>query len=166
VPIDKNQTFTFDDVPLGRFRVSVVPASSNSDWIIESVIVNERESVDSGFEVKGEPITGVAIRITNRPARIRGMLSDGKDQPITNYRVTVFSTDSSRWSFPSRYVGSATTGRDGRYVIENVASGDYFVLAQQDFELDDAAMFEMFVEASHTAPRGLRLVASASKYST
>jgi protocatechuate 3,4-dioxygenase beta subunit len=81
-----------------------------------TVSIPTRDGVISGLvvDLNGNPIEGVNIQAYSPVYPYFGSLDDSLARPVP---------------WPGEFWGYATTDRNGRYIIENVPTGDYYVLA-------------------------------------
>ncbi len=131
----------------GASTAAAVPA-----WTMKSVMLAGRDVADVSFEVRpGEDISGVVITMTNRPTEIAGRVIDAAGRPAPGYPIVVFSTDRRYWTFGSRRIQQARPATDGRYRINGLPAGEYYVCAATEvnaLELYSPEFLEQLVAGS------------------
>ena len=106
-----------------------VLTSAPSNWYLKSVRVRGREITD---EVMGFPMSGfirdLEVSVSNKGATIDGDALDG-NAPTTDYSVVLFSSNPDHWFPNSRFVKIMRPNDRGKFRIEGVADGDYYLAA-------------------------------------
>ena len=113
----------FDDIGAGEFW----PRVRGSGWIIQSVDWGGQDYTSRPFDAaSATSFSGVTITVTNRGAAASGVVRQ------KGAVVIVFPAEQSMWSnfgfSPSR-IKTAMPDDEGRFAIEQLAAGDYFVIA-------------------------------------
>jgi hypothetical protein len=161
---DASGAFHMANVPPGRYRANVVvlgpgrgagaggggrggggagplqmagaPAAS---WQLKSVMSGDVDAIDHPIEVtqNAAPADLVAT-FTDRLGEISGAVRNGAGQPVSDYRIVVFSADKTVWGTSSRRMRAPVqTERDGTFRVENLPAGNYFLAAVTDMDQDD-----------------------------
>jgi hypothetical protein len=134
--VDKDGKFETVGLPAGRYLVKVprVPAG----WTLESVQYAGRDVSDRPLDVGPSRISGLTIRLTNRPSTLAGSVRNterGTGNPEPQAVVIAFPTDRTQWrdygSTPRRLQMTGVSA-DGSYEIRGLPPGDYFVAAVRD----------------------------------
>jgi hypothetical protein len=73
----------------------------------------------------------IEVVLTNRTTQVIGSLSDLKGRSPTDLAVLAFATDQSQWYAGTRFRRRISPSSDGRFTIEGLPPGDYFVLAAE-----------------------------------
>jgi hypothetical protein len=134
--------------PDGRFTARMRPGSYAlgirglaSPWTFKTAIVHGREVGAGPVVVTAEDLADVVVVLTNRPAAIAGSVTA---QTTSDAAIVLFPAEREAWSAPpaSGVFGSAapwrahrTRAEDGRFTLEQIVPGEYFVAA-----IDEAAM--------------------------
>ena len=92
----------------------------------------------------------MTIVLTNRGAKIEGMVLDTAGKPRPMASVTLFPEESSQRFFQSTRVRTTTSDEQGRYNLEGLPAGSYLILPAERSPLEgavfpDASIFEPFV---------------------
>jgi protocatechuate 3,4-dioxygenase beta subunit len=123
--LEADGSFTLAGVPPG---VHWIRARAPQGWVLKSVIVDGRETIDTPLEVRGNGRTaGIRMSFTDRVSEIAGTLTDERRAPVTDYTVLVFSTDEEQWRPQSRHVMTARPDQNGRFQIRGLPPGGYFL---------------------------------------
>jgi len=138
VQADATGTFSFANVPPGRYFVRQDPGSISSllgAWTLRSVMLGGRDISDVPLTVAGDDIDGLLATFTDRTAILTGLVRDAQGAADATAAVVVFPADRGLWSdygaLPRR-LRAATTDRTGAFSIPGLPSGEYFVLALPD----------------------------------
>jgi hypothetical protein len=105
--------------------------SSPFNWSLKSVTVRGLDVTD---EVTGFPIAGLGfirdlqVVVSNKGATIEGDATDGT-AVNADYSVILFSTNPDHWFRHSRFLKTARSNTTGKFRIEGVTDGDYYLLA-------------------------------------
>ena len=133
-PTRVNADGTFQATGLVDRRVIRVQ-SAPEGWFLKAVTHEGRDVTDSGIDfTPGRTVSGIDVLLTRRVPVLTGVVHDSTKRPITDYTVVVFSTDTSKWQFPTRFVTSARSDQDGRFSIRGMPPDDYFVIALEYVE--------------------------------
>ncbi len=81
------------------------------------------------FGTKDASLTGVAVILTNKTARVGGRVTDAAGRPATDYTVVVFSTSADRWYQGSRFFTFTRPKPDGSFAIAGLPPAEYYVAA-------------------------------------
>jgi protocatechuate 3,4-dioxygenase beta subunit len=118
----------------GIFRIDqlwgprVIRVASRSAWMVERISVGGRDVTDTPIWFNGRDISGVEVMLTKRSASVSGRIVDARGEPGAG-QVVVFPADPDVWTAHSRFVKSATAGRDGTFVVNGIPPGDYLAVA-------------------------------------
>jgi len=110
-----------------RLQLQRVPAA----WMLKEVLVNGIDVTDRpiSFGVREASLTGVEVVLTDRVNELSGTVADERTGPAAGSKVIVFSTDRARWYPSSRFLRTAVAGADGRFVVQGLPAGGYYVAA-------------------------------------
>jgi hypothetical protein len=123
--VERDGTFTVESVAPGPHYIQ---AQAPQGWILKSVLVGGRETVDRPLDVTGgERVTGVTVVFTDRVAEIGGSVTDSRGTPITEYTVLAFPVDETLWRPQSRHIRTARTDQNGGFQIRGLPGGDYYL---------------------------------------
>jgi hypothetical protein len=120
-------TFTLRGIQPGLHWIR---AQAPSGWMLESVVVEGRETIDTPLELRGgQTIANVRIGFTNRVSELNGAVTDTLGAPATEYTVLAFAGDPALWRPQSRQIATARPDQNGRFQIRGLPAGDYYVAA-------------------------------------
>ncbi len=133
-----------------------------SGWSPRSIMVNGRDVLDQHLTITGD-LTGVVVTMTNQPTKLSGRIVTTAGGPGASLFLAVFPQDSSLWHPRARRITSARADTDGRWSIDGLPPGDYFVVALTDLvpgELHDAEFLAQLV------PAAMRLAIAPGEHKT
>jgi len=139
--------------------------TARAGWWLQSLSANGVELLDAPVDLRQSIDDAVAV-FTDRAGVLSGAVVDAGGNPVANATVVAFSADRSAWFYQSRRVAGAQCDASGRYVIHNLAPGEYRVAAVTDLEPNewfDPAVLERLLATSTpltiagTAPQTLDL---------
>jgi hypothetical protein len=122
----------------GPYRLEVrLPAAG---WYLKDLSLPKPESniARNGLAIKqGESISGIAIKITEGGASVRGRVTVAEDSTLpANLRIYLAPAERPDGDNPLRFFEDAVAA-DGTFVIGNIAPGAYWLLAQPAEPVDD-----------------------------
>jgi hypothetical protein len=124
-------TFEMKSGP-GRMRINTMGAAG---WTIRSVRLNGTDITDAGIEFKAsEDISGLEVELTNKLTAISGLVTNARGEPVKDYTAIAFAQDRDKWKPFSRYQGAGRPDQDGRFKINGLPPGDYYVIALDKIE--------------------------------
>jgi hypothetical protein len=141
MPMDLDGPFAIGGVPTakedGTFELKALPgqriirASAGPGWTLKSVKLNGVDVTDTGVEFKaGEALSGLEIELTSRVSVITGSVTASNGSPLKDYTVVVFSESAELWRLPmTRWVTGTRPDQDGRFKVQNLPAGRYYVAA-------------------------------------
>jgi uncharacterized protein (DUF2141 family) len=178
---DATGAFQIVNVPPGRYRVnaniapagraggagrggggagvgpgaSVVPVAP---WQLRSAMSGDVDAIDHPIDVTlnaGPP--ELVVTFADHLGEIGGAVRNAAGQPVTDYRIVVFSADKTLWGMTNRRMRAPVqTERDGTFRVENLPAGSYFLAAVTDMEPDDLASVAFLEDlAAHAIPIAL-----------
>jgi Carboxypeptidase regulatory-like domain len=122
-----------DGQPIRKANVMVGAKSNNlRDYITESVTLDGRDVVDSGFPVDLE--TYVDVVISAKGAGIAGTVVDGNGQPIAN--ATVVDVPAAEHRTRLDLYQQDTTDESGHFSLRGLNPGKYTVFALEELQED------------------------------
>jgi hypothetical protein len=143
----------------GAFRISgLLPevytinarVTTTTGWWLRSAVIDGRDVLDNPFEVTGD-VTGAVLTFSDQRTQLSGRITTDSGAPGDSLFMAVFPQDRSLWRPQSRRITSARADTDGRWVIQGLPPGDYFLVALTDLapdELWDPAFLEPLLAAS------------------
>jgi len=128
--VNDDLTFELKSNP-GQMRISMAgPAGLASGWAIRAVRYRGADVTDSGIEMRAnEPITDIEVELTNRLTEVSGVVTNAKGEAQKDYSVIVFPQDRDKWTPNSRYLKTSRPDQDGRFKVNAIPPGEYYVIA-------------------------------------
>jgi hypothetical protein len=129
--VNVDGSFTWTDVPAGRYFVQLSDSSAMPDWFLKSLVAGGRDAGDSGFNVNGGTTT-VDLVASERGAAIDGIVTNQKDEPCSD--ATVVAVPEARFrNHPDRYRKTATD-QAGRFTLRGLPPGSYTVFSWESVD--------------------------------
>ena len=150
--VESDGTFRVTGVQGERlFRVVGLPPS----WTMKAVLLNGNDLIDKPMEFRGtEEVTGLQILVTDRVTEVTGKVTTGKGEPTREYTVIIFPDDSSKWSYPSRYIRSGRADQEGIFKIRGLPPDEqYFAVAVDYLEEGEGGDPEFLDQVKERATR-------------
>ena len=125
----------------------VTPATrARTTWWLKAIAVNGRDVTDEPIDI--DPSGAMLdIVMTNRASSVRGPVSWNRQRNPRKPVVVVFVDDDSRWTRPSRFVGTSEVDDDGRYDVRGLPAGArYLAVAVEGASRAAAVRPEMLQE--------------------
>lgn len=125
----------------------VTPATrARTTWWLKAIAVNGRDVTDEPIDI--DPAGAMLdIVMTNRASSVRGPVSWNRQRNPRKPVVVVFVDDDSRWTRPSRFVGTSEVDDDGRYDVRGLPAGArYLAVAVEGASRAAAVRPEMLQE--------------------
>ncbi len=115
----------------GPRRLQVVRAPSG--WMLKSILVHGVDVTDQvlSFGRDEESLDDIEIVLTNRITQVLGSVSDLKGLAPTDVAVLAFASDPAQWYAGTRFRKRVSPSSDGRFSIDGLPPGDYFVVAAE-----------------------------------
>lgn len=104
----------------------------HTTWWLESVTVEGRDVTDVPADFTRGGDVNVVVTMTNRASSVRGTVTWA---PLTGARrpaVVVFLDDATRWTRPTRVVGTSEVDESGRYEVRGLPPGDRYLAVAVD----------------------------------
>ena len=144
--VQPDGTFRAAGLPPDRYTVTASwPGMRSGDgttgWWLTTVQVDNRDLGDAPIDVRANTdVTGISIGFRDRVGAIEGLLSDAAGRPAPEYFVVAFSADRASWTTTSRrFVAPVRPGTDGRYRVNGLLPGDYYLAVVTAVGQDESA---------------------------
>ncbi len=146
--VDKDGRFTLNGVSAGSHLIR--PAGNMRSWTLKSVAIGGRDVTDTPIAVRsGETINNVQIVFTDTISEINGTIADSSGNPIPDFTVLAFPTDSSLWRPQARQIMTARPDQTGQYRIRGLPPGEYYLVTVDPAEQGE--WFELAYLDEHRA---------------
>lgn len=121
------EDWTFEVLNMSGLR-QIRASTSPGGWLLKKVTLNGVDVTDQPIDFSKGDVDGIEITLTSRGPVLTGAVTDA-GKPAANCTVVVFSTDSTKWGYPSRYFSQVRPDPQGRFTLTSLPAGDYLVLA-------------------------------------
>jgi hypothetical protein len=115
-----------------------VHVEGTGNWTLQSATLGSRNVADEPLEVGADDVRDIVVTLTNTQTRVTGVVSGAEHQ--SRRAVGVFPTDRRGWldtgQWPRRVL-LVRTDETGRYTIDGLPPGDYYVNAVDETLVDD-----------------------------
>ena len=123
-------------------------------WTIKAIRNRGTDVTDTGFDVRpGEDVTDLEVELTNKTTEVSGAVTNARGEPVQSYWVVFFGRDRDKWRPPSRYIRINRSGQDGRFRMTGLPAGDYYVIASDTLDPNDATDPDFLDKMSSRATR-------------
>lgn len=153
VTINESGAFEIRGVVPDAVALTVTTPNA-AGWTPRSIIVNGRDVLDEPLDLTGD-LADVVVTMTNRPTRLSGRISTPTGEPGASLFIAVFPQDKTLWRPGARRITSARADTAGRWSVEGLPPGDYFLVALTDLvpgELNDDAFLAQLVAGALPLP--------------
>jgi hypothetical protein len=108
-------------------------------WAVKAIVVNGADVTDAKLSLPANHEADARIVLTNRVTTVSGTVTD-EGQPV-KAEVVIFAADPSKWSYPSRFVRTASADNNGRYRIIGLPPGERYLAVAADY-LEDGEHYD------------------------
>lgn len=126
--------FTIAELVPGRYYVTAtINGVLQNAWGLKSAIIDGGDALDAPLEVRSSS-AGALVTFANRPAHLAGAVVDAGGRAAPEHLVIVFATNPRLWFPMSRRIRAVRPAYDGRYQIDNLPPGEYFITTARDVD--------------------------------
>jgi len=126
-------SFVIENVVAARYRVGVSGAPEG--WVVDSAMVNGRETADTHLVVEpGRLYENAAISLTDQTSAVTGTVTNSRAEPVDQLTVILFPERPEFRVPQSRRIRVGRTGPDGRFAFRGLPAGNYRIAAVVDHE--------------------------------
>ena len=123
---DKEGKFTLNGVPAGLHWIR--SGGAPRGWSLKSVMVDGLEVVDAPIALRsGQTLENVSVVFTNKQTEINGTVTDTRGNPLTEYTVLAFPTESLLWRPLARQIATARPDQNGKFQLRGLPPGNYYL---------------------------------------
>lgn len=99
-------------------------------WYLKTVVVQGRDVTDVELDL-ASALDGrdVEVVVTRRHSEVTGTVADDRAQLIADCAVVIFPADESQWTAWSRFIARGRPDQYGRFALNGLPPGDYFIAA-------------------------------------
>jgi Carboxypeptidase regulatory-like domain len=133
--VDRSGDFVIDGLVPGRYRVaaSIGGARQAPGWSVKSFVINGGETLEAIVDLRSSS-AGAVVTFTDRYATLSGTVQTSAGRAARQHFVVVFPADPRLWVRLSRRIHAVRPFSDGRYLVDDLAPGEYFLTAIGDVE--------------------------------
>jgi hypothetical protein len=113
---------------IGPFALQM--AGLPSQWVVKSITIDDADVTDSALDLRGnEQIINARVLLTDKISELNGTVT-ARGQAARDYTVVVFPEETSRWTFPTRYIRTARANQAGGFTLRGLPPlGSYLAVA-------------------------------------
>jgi hypothetical protein len=134
------------------FDFSITAANLEAAWWPRSAMLGSRDLFDLPLDTSSlSSANSIAVTFSDRRSELAGRLVAGDGQPISSVYVIAYASDSALWGPSARRTQAVRPGVDGRYALNNLPAGTYFLAVVTEVEPDewhDSAFLQQLVPSS------------------
>jgi protocatechuate 3,4-dioxygenase beta subunit len=130
-------SFSVENVLPEHYRVEV--SGLRDDYYLKTVYVGNQEVASSDVDLSLNRTLRLVVSADG--GKIQGMVLDDKQQAAGAVTVALFPEPQER---APNFYKTATTGRDGKFVLRGIPPGDYKVVASERVDLDSFRASDRF----------------------
>jgi uncharacterized protein (DUF2141 family) len=120
--VEVDGRFTIPSVVPGRYRLSA--GGAGQGWYLGSALLDGQDSLDFPVEIKSA-VNGAVVTFTDRQAELTGTITNDRSEPVSDYTLIVYPSDSRFRTPQSRRIQSMRPATDGRFTFRNLPPGEY-----------------------------------------
>jgi hypothetical protein len=109
-----------------RVEVEGIPPG----WAVKAILLDGEDVTDAPFDLSGKTGT-MRVVMTDRLTSLTGTVQS--DRTTRNHNVLVFTDDTTKWIFPSRFVRTTRADSEGRFEIRGLPPGERYLVAALDY---------------------------------
>jgi carboxypeptidase family protein len=124
--VDKDGKFTLNGVPAGLHWIR--SGGGARGWSLKSVMVDGLDVVDTPIVLRsGQTLQNVSAVFTNKVSEINGTVTTTQGNPLTDFTVLAFPTDSLLWRPLARQIATARPDQNGKFQMRSLPPGSYYL---------------------------------------
>jgi hypothetical protein len=109
-----------------RVEVQGIP----DGWAVKAILLDGEDVTDAPFDLSGKTGT-MRVVMTDRLTSLSGTIQSDRNRRDRN--VIVFTEDTAKWTFPSRFVRAIRADGEGRFQINGLPPGERYLVAALDY---------------------------------
>jgi hypothetical protein len=136
-PVEVRPDGTFERSVLpGIYQFSAFVPDTASRWRLQSATRDGRDLLDTPLELSLAmgSLTGVELTLSDLHTKLSGVVATTAGVPVSACYVVAFPADRALWSAPFRRFAFRRPATNGRFVFEELPSGDYFLAIVRDLD--------------------------------
>jgi hypothetical protein len=119
------------------------------EWTVKAIVVDGADVTDAKLSLAANQEARAQVVLTNRVTSVTGTVTD--DGRPAKAAVVVFAADSSKWSYPSRFVRTASADESGRFRMNGLPPAERYLAVAADYVEDGEHYDPEFLERIRSA---------------
>jgi hypothetical protein len=112
--------------------------ASAPGWWLKAVRLNGEDITDRPVALHANTdVAGLEVVLTTRTTSVSGTAADPQGKMLHDYVLLLFPQDTTKWHWNSRFLATGRPDQHGRFKLNNVPPGDYFVAAVREVEAEE-----------------------------
>jgi hypothetical protein len=136
-----------------RFRVTGLP----DDWMVKAIMVDGTDVTDVPINIRGGNVDARVI-LTDRVTEVSGIVppraaapGDRSSAQRSSRYVVLFPADSTKWSYPSRFVKATRTDARGSFRVTGLPGNERYLAVAVDYLEEGQAEDPQFLDRVRSA---------------
>jgi hypothetical protein len=129
-------SFSIGSIAPGRYVLEAKADGTHGDWRAERITIDGREAVGGVLELGQGDTDTVIVRLTDATQTIGGRLLLPNNEAAVSMIVALFPSERRLWLPSLRRVRVARPATDGTFVFDDLAPGDYRMIALVDPDVE------------------------------
>jgi hypothetical protein len=130
-------------------------------WTVKAIVINDADVTDTKISLAPNQEAHAQVVLTNNVTSLTGTVT-AERQPA-KAEIVVFAADSSKWSYPSRFVRTTTADDKGHFRITGLPPAERYLAIAADY-LDDGEHYDPeFLERMRNTATEFSLGAAESR---
>ena len=126
---------------IGPFSLDVIGLPEG--WAVSRITVDGNDVTDEAIDLKGTNATARVV-LTDRVTTISGMVQLRRER--SGYSVVIFPDDTTRWTYPTRYVRAVRADDQGRFSVRGLPANERYYAVAVDYLEDGEEQDPQFLE--------------------
>lgn len=117
-----------------RLTVSLADVPGGG-WVPRHAWKDNADLLDTAVEIgPGQTVEDVEVVLSRKVTELSGLVTDDRQQPVTDASVVIFPDDKERWTFGSRYLRLVRPDTNGKYAVRLTPHDGYRAIVVRGLE--------------------------------
>lgn len=135
----------------------------SQEWMVKAIMLDATDITDTPLDFRsGEAIAGVRVIVTDKVTVLSGTVTS-RGQPARDYSLVVFPEDTTKWTYPSRFVRTARPDQQGQFSLRGLPGGERYLVVAIDYLEDGEGADPQFLTAVRDRATRVTLAEGESK---